>query len=191
MQPTPAQEGQTARQAADVAANARQLAEDAMQAAQRELQGAAREGTGGVIVRNNPEGVVIAIPGEDGEMRRIVLSHDNREIVALEGISATPVMPRTKRLPEGMVEIFGIMSGIVAVTTIFGPIMKALGRRIERRSAEVPSEVSQRLVAIEQAVETVAVEVERISEGQRFTARLLAERGGAQAARVPVETEAR
>jgi hypothetical protein len=34
-----------------------------------------------------------------------------------------------------------------------------------------------RMTRLEQAVEAIAVEVERISEGQRFTTKLLAERG--------------
>lgn len=38
--------------------------------------------------------------------------------------------------------------------------------------------VSARLERIEQAVETVAVEVERVAEAQRFATRLLAERHG-------------
>jgi hypothetical protein len=41
--------------------------------------------------------------------------------------------------------------------------------------------VEQRLARIEQAVDAVAVEVERISEGQRFTTRLLSERASARA----------
>jgi hypothetical protein len=36
--------------------------------------------------------------------------------------------------------------------------------------------VEDRLERIEQAIETMAVEVERVSEGQRFAARLLSER---------------
>ena len=36
--------------------------------------------------------------------------------------------------------------------------------------------VEERLARIEQAVETIAIEVERVSEGQRFTTKLLAER---------------
>jgi hypothetical protein len=39
----------------------------------------------------------------------------------------------------------------------------------------VPVEVASRLERIEQALEAVAIEVERISEGQRFTTRLLSE----------------
>jgi hypothetical protein len=41
-----------------------------------------------------------------------------------------------------------------------------------------------RLARLEQAVEAIALEVERISEGQRFTTKLLAERGSAD--RLPV-----
>lgn len=45
--------------------------------------------------------------------------------------------------------------------------------RLERES--VPPLTEARLARIEQAVEAIAVEVERISEGQRFTTRLLSE----------------
>jgi hypothetical protein len=41
-----------------------------------------------------------------------------------------------------------------------------------------------RMARLEQAVEAIALEVERISEGQRFTTKLLAERGSAD--RLPV-----
>ena len=40
-------------------------------------------------------------------------------------------------------------------------------------------ELAERLTRIETAVDSTALEVERISEGQRFTTRLLAERNGA------------
>jgi hypothetical protein len=43
----------------------------------------------------------------------------------------------------------------------------------------------ERLARLEQAVDTVALEMERSSEAQRFTARLLAERLGELAPRVP------
>jgi hypothetical protein len=67
-----------------------------------------------------------------------------------------------------------IVSGIV--TTVVGyPIARAIGRRAENKAidrAEV-REFRQRLEGIEQAADAIAVEVERISEGQRFTTRLL------------------
>jgi hypothetical protein len=53
-------------------------------------------------------------------------------------------------------------------------------RKYRRRVAEVASlgsstELGGRMERIEQAVEAVAIEVERISEGQRFTTKLLSE----------------
>ncbi len=49
--------------------------------------------------------------------------------------------------------------------------------RLERES--VPPLTEARLARIEQAVDAIAVEVERISEGQRFTTRLLSEQSQA------------
>jgi hypothetical protein len=40
--------------------------------------------------------------------------------------------------------------------------------------------IDSRLHGLEQMMEAVAIEVERISEGQRFTTKLLAERSGAE-----------
>ncbi len=63
------------------------------------------------------------------------------------------------------------------------PFVRALARRWERDSLQpkVPPEVMARLERIEHAVEAVAIEVERISEGQRFTTKLLSERAGESA----------
>ena len=69
---------------------------------------------------------------------------------------------------------------MIVVLALGVPFVRALARRWERESMQpkVPSEVAARLERIEQAVEAVAIEVERISEGQRFTTKLLAERTG-------------
>jgi membrane protein implicated in regulation of membrane protease activity len=69
--------------------------------------------------------------------------------------------------------IFGTMSGVLY------PLVRAFARRLENRGAppSLPSrEVEERLDRIERAVESIAVEVERVSEGQRFVTKLLAER---------------
>lgn len=64
-----------------------------------------------------------------------------------------------------------------AVMIIGYPIAKAIGRRIDRagETARVPTAVTSQLAQLNQAVESIAIEVERISEGQRFTTRLLSE----------------
>jgi hypothetical protein len=60
------------------------------------------------------------------------------------------------------------------------PFVRALARRWERQALQptLPPEVTARLERIEHAVDAVALEVERISEGQRFTTKLLSDRAG-------------
>jgi len=64
------------------------------------------------------------------------------------------------------------------------PISIAWAKRILRGSpkpAGLPSDVTMRLERMEQAIDTVAIEVERISEGQRFVTRIMAERPSSNA----------
>jgi hypothetical protein len=61
-----------------------------------------------------------------------------------------------------------------AVIVVGWPISRALGRRFERRGATPMLEagVTEQLQRIEQAVDAIAIEVERISESQRFLTKL-------------------
>src|SRR5215212_5294431 len=84
---------------------------------------------------------------------------------------------------EEVMVVDGVMVPIVlfvcaAAASIGVPIAKAYARRIDRdpQRSSLPPELSGRLERMEQALDSIAVEVERISEGQRFTAKLLAER---------------
>jgi len=94
-------------------------------------------------------------------------------------------------------EVF-ILGGIFLFVAIF-PLSIAYARRIWRRSAAavaaIPSDLVERSTQIDQAVESIAVEVERIGEGQRFITRVLSEQGGRAAlgegAARPVEAKAR
>jgi hypothetical protein len=65
----------------------------------------------------------------------------------------------------------------VAVIVIGLPISRAFARRMDRKAApsQIPPEVSSQLQQLAQSVDAIALEVERISEGQRFTTRLLTE----------------
>ena len=65
---------------------------------------------------------------------------------------------------------------VAAVLAIGIPIARAQARRIDSQPA-IPRDLSLRLERMEQSIEAIALEVERISEGQRFTTKLLAERG--------------
>jgi hypothetical protein len=70
------------------------------------------------------------------------------------------------------------MFGSMPVIAIGYPLARAWAKRLESgdRTAQIPSDVSARLERMEQAIDSIAVEVERISEGQRFTTKLLSER---------------
>ena len=86
---------------------------------------------------------------------------------------------------------------IVAILSVFvlGPMSIALSRLIWRRASAPPKQpavdhaTQQRLDQLQQAVDTIAIEVERISEGQRFVTKLLSDQrpalgaGAAEAAR--------
>ena len=76
-----------------------------------------------------------------------------------------------------LVVIFGSILAIVLGL----PIVVALARRITASGnathiAELPPDLTDRLQRIEQMMEATQIEVERISEGQRFTTKLLADR---------------
>ena len=75
-----------------------------------------------------------------------------------------------------------------AVAAVGVPIARAWARRIEQGDAprSAPSlEVIARLERMEQAIDSIAIEIERIAEGQRFTTKLLSERAGAGALGAP------
>lgn len=71
-----------------------------------------------------------------------------------------------------------VLFASTAATVIFFPLARAYARRMERGDSapQLPSDVAQRLERMEQAIDSIAVEVERISEGQRFTTKLLSDR---------------
>ena len=82
--------------------------------------------------------------------------------------------------------IDGVLVPIVFFSTIpiiaIGmPIARAYARRMESGAsrAAIPPEVTARLERMENAIDSIAVEVERISEGQRFTTKLLSDRSAA------------
>lgn len=67
-----------------------------------------------------------------------------------------------------------ITIGSVAILT---PLARAYARRMDKQSdRQVPEHVNERLERMEQAIDAIAEQVERVAEGQRFTTKLLAER---------------
>ncbi|HMI56851.1 MAG TPA: hypothetical protein VK511_02275, partial [Gemmatimonadaceae bacterium] len=59
---------------------------------------------------------------------------------------------------------------MIAVVAIGKPLARALGSIVERRALKpaMPADFGARLERIEQGIESVSIEVERISESQRY-----------------------
>ena len=71
-----------------------------------------------------------------------------------------------------------IVVSSIPIIAIGLPLARAFASRIERKavSNSVPTEVMARLERMEQSIDAIAIEIERVSEGQRFTTKLLTER---------------
>jgi hypothetical protein len=73
---------------------------------------------------------------------------------------------------------FGFFA-MVIVVAIGLPLVRGLVKRWERKDAAapaIPSDVTARLERMEAGIDAIAIEIERISEGQRFTTKLLSKR---------------
>src|SRR6267378_7676862 len=107
-------------------------------------------------------GRTITVRGRDGSQTVIGLP---------PGFNARDVIP-----PQA-VDISIAFFVTIAAIIIGLPIARAIARRMDRRPgpAQIPTDVSAQLNQLNQALDAIALEVERISEGQRFTTRLLSE----------------
>jgi hypothetical protein len=87
------------------------------------------------------------------------------------------IPPPNEIIPQQAVDISIAFFLTVALIIIGLPLARAFARRMDRKggTGQIPSEVTAQLAHLSQAVDAIAVEVERISEGQRFTTRLLSE----------------
>ena len=95
--------------------------------------------------------------------------------------SVSPDPQFLNRAGDNIVPIFAILSVFV-----LAPLTITLARFIWKRSGTPPRPMvdqatMQRLDSLQQSVDTIAIEVERISEGQRFVTKLLADRPAAHA----------
>lgn len=101
-----------------------------------------------------------------------------RELEQMQQVISVPPMHGPSPGPEKML-FSGFVIVVLAAVVILYPLMRAFARRLEGRQRPadaLDAGSAERLQRIEQAVDAMAIEIERISEGQRFTTRLLAER---------------
>ena len=108
------------------------------------------------------------------------------------------VQPEPEPVRQGPPEEAFVLTGMFIVVVLL-PLSIALARRIWRRGVatitSLPAELSERLARLEQGMDAIAVEVERIGEGQRYMTRMFAEDGSQRAlgegAAEPIPVKAR
>ena len=119
------------------------------------------------------------------DLRRVAQEHGNQVIVR-NGVPVPPVpviagvdvhtgVPE-HGIPPQVVDLAYGFYAMVAVMVIGWPLARAWGRRLERGGAAtaLSPAMGEQLQRIEQAVDTMALEVERISEAQRYLTKLQA-----------------
>ncbi len=122
----------------------------------------------------------ITIPDGKGGSTTIVMDKDG---VAVGG---RRILPAYTNGPPGREREMPVRRSIFDNSVLMALLLIALGAPVfrivmhllERRTASSPADAenARRLQAIERAVESIAEEVERMSEAQRFTTRVLTER---------------
>ena len=149
-----------AEQARDIARAQREAARDQRDAAraEREAQGGTT-GSENLVVTVTRDGKTVTLNGSQEEVfSTLGIAHGNREE------------------PDGPYVVGALAIFSTAMVLIVGLVLRHRGKRNLAQKPVRDAEMTERLSRMESAIETVAVEVERISEGQRFTTRLLSER---------------
>jgi len=138
-------------------------------AARGERVAVSRDAQGRTVVRTGDRTIVIdpsAVPDADA-----------RDALIANAIAPPPPLMPERGIEREMIPLVGIILGCLTLMVLGLPLVRAWVRRFERRPLPaVDGEIGPRLMRIEQAVEAIAIEVERVGEAQRFQSRLLAER---------------
>lgn len=100
------------------------------------------------------------------------------DVFASTGFPLPPdIPPMVAEVAQTAIVSFALM---IAAFPVFGFFKALVNRRASTQALLPPRDTTDRLQRIEAAVEAMSVEVERISEGQRFVTRVLAERSSSQ-----------
>lgn len=133
-------------------------------------------------VQNRATEVAIQIARVEGDIARVQAQIAGNQGTVVWGTVPPPV----DRGPLNGVDpdMFAGMAFIVTLVFLI-PLSIALARRLGRGGLKPAptalAEIAPRLDRLEQAIDSIAIEVERISEGQRFVTKILADQPQIQA----------
>ena len=160
---------QAAREQAQAAREQAQAARDQAQAARGQARGERTDAQQASQDGGAP--VTITINTADG--KTITLQNPTADALARVGFPGqAPPQPDDPGpyIVGGISIISAAVVLLVALTQLFRFKMRGV------MPSALPTDLTQRLARMEAGIESTAVEVERISEGQRFTTRLLSDR---------------
>ncbi len=117
------------------------------------------------------------------------LASTGRQLAAAPvGLTSGTEIPRGSDMPPNVMRV----TGMFTVFVLF-PIAISLARFIWRRaskgpvqSVQISPQIDQRLERLEQGIDAIAIEIERVTEGQRFVTKLLSEQDNRQ--KLPVSS---
>jgi hypothetical protein len=131
------------------------------QSIRAQINGGAQDGANGAPagIPTGPHNIVIR--GPDGK----------------ETVASVPSYDARHLIPQQAVDISVAFFMMVAAIIIGLPIARAFARGIDKRASRSTAtpEIATQLTQLNQAVDAIALEVERISEGQRYTTKLLSD----------------
>jgi hypothetical protein len=135
-----------------------------------DIKGAIADGIAGGIQGGEPTTPTPPTPPEP-QQTFTIRGRDGTHVITI------PPHAFDNTIPPQVEDISIMFFLTIGAIIIFLPLVRAFARRMDRRggAAQIPNEVSSQLAHLNQAVDAIALEVERISEGQRFTTRLLSE----------------
>ena len=172
-QPAPRAAATTSQdaQAAARAATQRDLGDQIREQVRRQVAGAVAQGTPNLPAPPTPPQAphTFTIRGPNGQQTIIGMP------------------PASDIIPPQAVDISVAFFMTLAIIIIGLPLARAFARRMDRKGAspQISSDVSAQLAQLNQSVDAIALEVERITEGQRFTTRLLTEQRDAARQTLP------
>jgi hypothetical protein len=165
---------EAARNAADAQASADKAIENAIQAAERAVNAGAEAPPppameGEPVVFSTDDGKPVSMSFKDGT---IFLTQEGN----------TQVIPLREAIPREASQIAWAIPATLSILLIWWPLSRAVIRWLNRKhvanneAAALEARLRDRMETLERNLDTVAVEMERLSEGQRFTNKLLTER---------------
>jgi type II secretory pathway pseudopilin PulG len=174
-QPRSQQQAEIQRAIEDAQRAAQEAAQNARSAAERARDAAQGADASGEPAQPAREGTII-FPSDNGP--DIELRVDGSGIHVQQAGQPEVVIPIKDVVPRGAVQITYAVCATLVIVSLVGPLLRYFLRRADRRAVttQLSAEVQARLDAMDRNIDTVAVELERVSEGQRFTNKLLEQR---------------